>query len=71
MLSEVKQEHRVERYIIIYANSDENVSNRDVVGKCNDIDMTLRDYIQSYQKVKESIKTWLLGHGVDPKNINF
>lgn len=71
MLSEVKQEHRVERYIIIYANSDENVSYRDVVGKCNDIDMTLRDYIQSYQKVKESIKTWLLGHGVDPKNINF
>ena len=71
MLSEVKQELRAERYVILYANSDENVSNRDIVGKFNDIDMTLRDYIRNYQKIKESIKTWLLGHGVDSKNINF
>lgn len=71
MLSEVKQELRVERYVILFANSDENVSNGDVVGKFNNIDMTLREYIQNYLKVKESVKTWLLGHGVDPKNINF
>lgn len=71
MLSEVKPEHRVERYVILFANSDENVNNCDVVGKFNNIDMTLRDYIQNYQKIKESIKTWLLGHGVDPKSINF
>lgn len=71
MLSEVKQEYREERYVILFANSDENVSNGDVVGKCNNIDMTLRDYIQNYQKVKDSIKTWLLGHGVDTKNLNF
>lgn len=71
MLSEVKQEFRVERYAILFANSEENVGNEDVVGKFNNKDMTLREYIEKFQKVKESIKTWLLGHGVDPKSINF
>jgi hypothetical protein len=71
MLSEIKIESLTGRYAVISVRTNELVENEEMIGKFNNKDMTLREYIQNFQKVKESIKTWLLSHNVDSSSLNF
>ena len=71
ILPEIKKEYRGERYAIISTRFDDFSKEDEIVGKFNDKDMTLRDYIQNYQAVKTSIKSWLISHNVDEKSLNF
>lgn len=71
MLPEIKKEYLGERYAIISSKFDDFSKEDKFVGKFNDKDMTLREYIQNYQAVKDSIKTWLISHNVDEKSLNF
>lgn len=71
MLSEIKKESLTGRYAVISVRINELVKNEEMIGKFNNKDMTLREYIQNFQKVKESIKAWLLSHNVDSNSLNF
>lgn len=71
MLSEVKKEDRAKRHAVISVRDETPIEHADVVGKFNDKDQTLREYIQNYLKVKESIKIWLVNHNVSPDSLNF
>ena len=70
-LSEVREEKRAEKYAVISVKVEEKIENEEMVGRLNNRDMTLREYVQNYQAVKESIKSWLVNHNVDPKSLNF
>lgn len=71
MLSEVKKENRAERHAVISVRTAPPVEHEEIVGKFNNKDLTLREYIQKYQNVKDSIKTWLVNHNVSPESLNF
>ena len=70
-LSEVREEERAGKYAVISVKVEEKIENDEIVGRLNNRDMTLREYVQNYQAVKELIKSWLVNHNVDPKNLNF
>lgn len=70
-LTGVKEEDRAEKYAVISARFEEKIENDEIVGRLNNRDMTLREYVQNYMAVKESIKSWLVNHNVDPNSLNF
>ena len=70
-LSEVKEEDRTEKYAVISMKLEEKIENDEMVGRLNNRDMTMREYVQNYQAVKESIKSWLVNHNVDSNSLNF
>lgn len=70
-LTDVKVEDRAEKYALISVKLEEKIENDEIVGRLNNRDMTLREYVQNYQAVKESIKSWLVNHNVDSGCLNF
>lgn len=70
-LAEVKTEDCADHYAIVSVFMEGAPKYDEVVGKFNGRDMVMKDYIQLYQKVKTSLKDWLIKNGAKEGSLNF
>lgn len=68
---EVKVENRADHYAVVSVLTEGAPKYDELVGKFNGQDMVMKDYIQLYQKVKTSLKDWLIKNGAKEGSLNF
>lgn len=67
-LPEIEPNEIEGRYVEISTNMDPFETR---IGKLNGKDITLGEYIRSFQAIKRSVKLWLLEHNVEKASLNF